>query len=112
MKHESRIIPFERPIRGVIRHGIDVNPISGKRKRRIFKTKEERDEELKYLLGQRKQFGDVWATVDAREREEFGSLIQESKDLGFTLRQAVDFYKASKALPGPTQASGHAGSCI
>lgn len=100
MKKETTITPTYREIKpGEWRYGIDIQPLRGKRKRHIFNSKKERDEEMELLLDQRREYGEMWMSLDARQRAEIGFLLREAQEAGFTLRQAVEFFKAGGA-PG------------
>jgi integrase len=71
--------------------------VNGKRFRPTFDTKQEAQEEMQTLAGQRQAAGDVWLALTAQQRNEFIAVHAEAQEAGYTLRQIWQEFKAGGA---------------
>jgi hypothetical protein len=83
-------------VRGKRKPYVSWTPPGEKRKRLYFDTKTAADTEAETLRLQQKRTGEVWFTMSAERRDEIVRLIQDAERDGFTVREAVDFYRSRR----------------
>lgn len=69
---------------------------SGKRKRLFFESRVEADTEVERLRLERERTGQVWSALGASQRDELVLLLHEAERDGFTLRQAVEYFRSNR----------------
>lgn len=79
-------------IRGKLRWVVD-RCESGKRKRQLFDTRKDADDEKTRLLDQINRTGSVWHEITASERSEMLGVLSEVKEKGLSIRHVWEAYK-------------------
>lgn len=94
---------YKTMLRGQVRWAADAGRVNGKRRRRLFATKQLAKAELDAIDLQRKTAGDVWVGLSPSERLEAAQIIVEFRARGLTLRTVWDRFldSASVAPPEP-----------
>jgi site-specific recombinase XerD len=79
-----------------------------KRKRLFFDTKSAAETEQQTLETQQKRSGDVWFAMSAERRDEIVRLMADAVRDGFTVREAVDYFRTHRDVARRNIAVGKA----
>ncbi len=74
-------------------------PPGGKRERRYFAKRTEANTEAETIREQQRTAGEVWLVLTADQRNEVIGILNDCQKEGFTLRQAVDYYRDNRNRP-------------
>lgn len=95
-------------VRGSRKYVVSWTPPGEKRKRLFFDTKTAANTEAETLRGQQKRTGEVWFSMSAERREEIVRLMAEAARDGFTIREAMDYFRSNRDLARRNIAVGKA----
>ncbi|HWC61426.1 MAG TPA: hypothetical protein VHC44_17160 [Verrucomicrobiae bacterium] len=84
-------------VRGTRKWVVSWTPKGEKRKRLYFATKTAADTEAETMRGRQTRCGEVWVAMSASHRDEIVRLMEDAAREGFTIREAMDFYRANRS---------------
>jgi integrase len=89
-----------RPVssRGQRRFVVSWRPTGEPRKRLYFTRRDEADAQAQTLRGQEARTGEVWLALGPHKRDELVLLLKETERDGFSLREAVEYYRANREV--------------
>lgn len=83
--------------RGKQKFVLDIRHPGGKRQRHIHPTRKSAEIEQESLKTQIAISGEVWTSLNAREQSEVLFAVHEAQNMGASVREVVEFYKAHRS---------------
>lgn len=84
-------------VRESVKWVVSWKPKDSHRKRLYFDSRNAADTEANTMRGQQKRSGEVWVAMSAERRDELARIIEDATREGFSIREAVDFFRARRS---------------
>ena len=96
-----KITKTEQMVHGRLRYAL-IYGKSGQRKRRVFATKTERDDEAARITAEEKQFGDGWLSLSDTERASLLNAHRRAQEAGISLHALLDAHNKENTIEAVT----------